>query len=170
MRHEIQFLLEDVLGPVADAQPEDHPLFVVRDTSTVYETDETLDMQTPIQTRKKRLQRANFVGVASETTNPTPVGPGRRYDLQTAVSIRLEGLSAAKRGHIEHPSTDGVPFEAPFRSVFDAVQGAMYPDVGAPACRIATSRSQTSTTTRSPRLGLLPREFDVLLRGYTDTP
>ncbi|WP_200895661.1 hypothetical protein [Halorubrum saccharovorum] len=73
MRHEIQFLLEDVLDAVVDAQPEDHPLFRVnRDTSTVYETDETLDMQTPIQTRKKQLQRANFVGVASETATRLP--------------------------------------------------------------------------------------------------
>jgi len=172
MRYEIQFLLEGVLDGVVDAQPEDHPLFRVnRDTSTVYETDETLDMQTPIQTRKKQLQRANYVGVASETTNPTPAGPGQRYDLQTTTSIRLEGLSAAKRGHIEHPSADGVPFEALFRSVFDAVQGAMsYPDVERPGVSYRDLTITNVDDAQSEHSDYYRAEFDVLLRGYTDTP
>jgi len=172
MRHEIQYLLEDVLGPVVDAQPADHPLFRVnRDDSTVYETGNELDMQTPIQTRKQQLQRANFVGVASETTDPTPAGPGQRYDLQTATSIRLEGLSAAKRGHIDHPDVDAVPFETLFRDVFEAVQGAMsYPDVGRPGVSYRDLTVTNIDDSQSDHSDFYRAEFDVLFRGYTDTP
>ncbi|PHQ46356.1 hypothetical protein DJ68_07825 [Halorubrum sp. C3] len=171
MRHEIQFLLEDVLGPVVDARPADHPLFRVnRDDSTVYETGSKLDMQAPIQTRKKQLQRANFVGVASQSTDPTPAGPGSRYELQMATSLRLEGMSAAKRGHIDHPDVDAVPFETLFQDVFEAAQGAMsYPDVGRPGVSYLDLTITNIDDSQSDHSDFHRAEFDMLFRGYTDS-
>ncbi|WP_200895662.1 hypothetical protein [Halorubrum saccharovorum] len=99
------------------------------------------------------------------------MGPGQRYDLQTAVSIRIEGLSAAKRGHIEHPSADGVPFEALFRSVFGAAQNAMsYPDVGHPGVSYRDLTIENIDDAQSEHSDFFRAEFDVLFRGYTDTP
>jgi len=172
MRHEVAFLLEDVLQPVVDAQPDAHPLRRVdRDNSTVYETDAAIDMQQPIQTRKERLQQANFIGVASESGTPTPAGPGQRYELQNVASLRLEGLSAAKRGHIDCPSVDAVPFEALFRSVFDAVQAEMsYPDVGRPGVEYHDLTITNVDDSQSNHSDFYRAEFDVQFRGYTDTP
>jgi hypothetical protein len=170
MRHEVAFILEDVLGSVVDEQPDAHPLRRVdRDNSTVYETDADIDMQQPIQTRKERLQQANFVGVASESGTPTPAGPGTRYELQTVVSIRLEGLSAAKRGHIDCPSVDAVPFETLFNDVFDAVGGEMsYPDVGRPGTTYRDLIITNVDDAQSEHADFHRAEFDVQLRGYTD--
>jgi len=172
MRHEVAFLLEDVLQPVVDAQPDAHPLRRVdRDNSTVYETDADIDMQQPIQTRKERLQQANFVGVASESGTPTPAGPGQRYELQNVVSIRLEGLSAAKRGHIDCPSIDAVPFESLFNEVFQAVQAEMsYPDVGRPGVAYRDLTITNVDNSQSNHSDFYRAEFDVQFRGYTDSP
>ncbi|MDB2283664.1 hypothetical protein PM038_00040 [Halorubrum ezzemoulense] len=172
MRHEVEFLLDDVLQPVVDVQPVDHPLRRVdRDNSTVYETGSTIDMQEPVSKRKDDLKKANYIGVASQSGTPTPVGPGQRYELQSVASVRLEGLTADEFGHIDGVSQDAVPFEALFREVFDAIRGEIsYPDVGRPG---VTYRDLTITNVddaQSEYADFYRAEFDVQFRGYTDTP
>ena len=172
MRHEVAYLLDDVLQSVVDAQPADHPLRRVdRDNSTVYETDATIDMQQPVSKRKEDLQRANYVGVASQSGTPTPAGPGQRYELQSVASVRLEGLTADEFGHIHGTVRNAVPFEALFREVFAAIQAEMsYPDVGRPG---VTYRDLTVTNVddaQSEYADFYRAEFDVQFRGYTDTP
>jgi hypothetical protein len=172
MRHEVAYLLDDVLQSVVDAQPADHPLLRVdRDNSTVYETNASIDMQTPVSKRKEDLQRANYVGVASQSGTPTPAGPGQRYELQSVASVRLEGLTADEYGHIHGTVRNAVPFEALFREVFEAIQAEMsYPDVGRPG---VTYRDLTITNVddaQSEYADFHRAEFDVQFRGYTDTP
>jgi hypothetical protein len=172
MRHEVAYLLDDVLQSVVDAQPADHPLRRVdRDNSTVYETDATLDMQEPAPRRTDDVKKANYVGVASQSETPTPAGPGQRYELQTAASVRLEGLTADEFGHIHGTVRNAVPFKALFREVFEAIQAEMsYPDVGRPG---VTYRDLTITNVddaQSEYADFYRAEFDVQFRGYTDTP
>ena len=172
MRHEIEFLLDDVLQSVVDAQPTDHPLRRVdRDNSAVYETGSNIDMQAPVSKRKSGLQSANYVGVASQSSTPTPAGPGQRYEIQFVASVRLEGLTADEFGHIDGVNKNAVPFETLFREVFAAVQAKMsYPDVGRPG---VTYRDLTITNVddaQSEYADFYRAEFDVQFRGYTDTP
>ncbi len=49
-------------------------------------------------TAPTELKRANYVAVATETTDPSPSGTHGRYQLQTTVSVRLEGLTSAEWG------------------------------------------------------------------------
>jgi len=172
--HEVEFLLDE-LSDVVNAQPDDHPLRRVdRDNSRVFETGGTLDMSTPIHKRKADLEAANYVGVASQTTDPTPVGPNQRYENQTACSIRLEGLTRAggEWGHIHPGGKDGAPaFSALFESVFDAVKAAMsYPDVGRPGVAYHDLTLTNVDDQASEYSDFYRAEFDVLFRGYTDTP
>ena len=172
--HEVKFLLE-TLGDLAAAQPADHPLRRVdRDNSRVYETDATLDMSTPLHTRKEDLKAANYVGVASQSTDPTPAGPGQRYELQTACSLRLEGLTrvGGEWGHVHPDGEDGAPtFDSLFRSLFDAVNAAMsYPDVGRPGVAYHDLTITNVDDGQSEYSDFYRAEFDVQFRGYTDTP
>jgi len=168
--HEVEFILDDVLQNVVDAQPADHPLHRVdRDNSLVYETDETIDMQQPMHDRTEELKRANYVAVATETTDPSPSGTHGRYQLQTTVSVRLEGLTSAEWGHIDPAGEDGVVFSDLFDSVFEAITSEMsYPDVGHPG---RTYRDLTITNVNdssSEYSDFWRASFDVLFRGPTD--
>lgn len=172
--HEVEFLLE-TLGDVVAAQPEDHPLRRVdRDNSRVYETDDTLDMSTPLHTRTDDLEAANYVGVASQSTDPTPAGPGQRYELQTACSVRLEALTRAGGGwgHVHPDEEDGAPtFSTLFRAVFDAVQAEMsYPDVSRPDVAYRDLTITNIDDAQSEYADFHRAEFDVQFRGFTDTP
>lgn len=172
--HEVEFLLE-ALADVVDAQPADHPLRRVdRDTARVYETGAPLDMQSPLYTRKEDLQEANFVGVASQTTDPTPAGPNQRYELAATTSIRLEALTrdGGEWGHVHPESEDGTPtFDELFRQVFDAIRGEMsYPDVGRPGVAYRDLTITNVDEQLSDFKDFYRAEFDVQFRGYTDTP
>ncbi|CAL92481.1 hypothetical protein BJ1_gp59 [Halorubrum virus BJ1] len=172
--HEVEYLLE-TLADVVDAQPADHPLRRVdRDTSRIYETGETLDMQSPLYTRKGDLEKANYVGVASQTTDPTPAGPNQRYELVATASIRLEALTrdGGTYGHVHPEGEDGAPtFDALFRAVFDAVRAEMsYPDVGRPGVAYRDLTITTIDEQLSDDKDFYRAEFDVQFRGYTDTP
>lgn len=174
MTTEVEYLLESLADVVA-AQPADHPLRRVdRDTAQVYETGAPLDMRSPPPSRKADLEAANYVGVATQTTDLTPAGPNQRYDQQTNCSIRLEGLTRAggEFGHIHPGGKDGAPpFEQLFDDVFGAVQRRMsYPDVGR---RGVSYRDLTLTNVdrqASEYRDFYRAEFDVQFRGYTDTP
>jgi hypothetical protein len=167
----VRFLLEDVLDGVVNNQPSDHPLRRVdRDTSTVYETGDAIGMSAAIKQRKEDLQHANYVAVASETTNPTPAGPGQRYELQTACSIRLEGLTAGEYGHIDTPTLEGVSFDALFRDVFEAVGSQMsYPDVGRSGVSYRDLKITNVDDKQSQWADFHRASFDVVFRGYTET-
>jgi len=168
--HEVEFILDDVLQDVVDAQPKDHPLRRVdRDNSLVYATSEEIDMQQPMHDRTEELERANFVAVASESTDPSPSGTRGRYQLQTSVSIRLEGLTSDEYGHIDPAGEDGVAFSDLFDSVFNAITAEMsYPDVDHPG---RTYRDLTITNVNdasSEWSDFWRASFDVLFRGPTD--
>ena len=172
--HEVEFLLE-ALADVVDAQPADHPLRRVdRDTSRVYETGGTLDMQSPLYTRKADLKKANYVGVASQTTDPTPAGPNERYELVATASIRLEALTrdGGEWGHVHPEGESGAPtFDGLFRAVFDAVRTEMsYPDVGRPGVAYRDLTITNIDEQLSDDKDFYRAEFDVQFRGYTDTP
>lgn len=172
--HEVEFLLE-TLADVVDAQPTDHPLRRVdRDTSRVYETSGTLDMQAPLYTRESDLGKANYVGVASQTTDPTPAGPNQRYELVATASVRLEALTrdGGQYGHVHPEGKDGAPtFDALFRAVFDAVRAEMsYPAVGRPGVTYCDLTITNIDEQLSDNKDFYRAEFDVQFRGYTDTP
>lgn len=186
MRHEVEYLLDDVLQPVVDAQPAGHPLRRVdRDNSTVYEADEDLDMQTPLSKRKADLQKANYVGVATQSETPTPAGPGQRYEIQRVVSIRLEGLSTDEYGHVDRDGADlygadlygsGVYDSPPtfgtlYRAVFEAIRAGMsYPDVGHPGVAYRDLTITNVDEQLADFKDFYRAEFDVQFRGYTDRP
>lgn len=172
--HEVEFLLE-TLADVVAAQPADHPLRRVdRDTSRVYETGSKLDMQAPLYTREEKLEAANFVGVASQTTDPTPAGPNQRYELSTTASIRLEALTrdGGAYGHVHPEGEDGAPpFDELFRAVFDAVRAEIsYPDVGRPGVNYRDLTITNVDEQLADFKDFYRAEFDVQFRGYTDTP
>lgn len=181
---EVEFLL-DALEPVVDGQPTEHPLRRVdRDNSRVYETGEALDMQTPLYKRTEDLEKANYVGVASQSTDPTPAGPNNRYELITVCSVRLEGLTSegGEWGHIDpdayggdsygsggYGTNDGVPFSALFRDVFDAIKAEMsYPAVGRPGVSYCDLTITNVDKQLSNWSDFYRAEFDVQFRGYTD--
>lgn len=167
--YEVDFLL-GVLQPIVADQPADHPLHRVdRDESEVYETGEAIDMQQPMSKRLEALKRANFVGVSSETSTPTPAGPGQRYEMQEACSIRLEGLTADEWGHIDGTNQDAVPFETLFDDVFEAVRTEMsYPDVGNPRVSYRDLTITNVDDASSEWSDFYRASFDVVFRGYTD--
>jgi len=181
--HEVEFILDEVLQSVVDAQPEDHPLRRVdRDNSLVYETGEAIDMQAPMHDRTEKLKQANYVGVATETTDPSPSGTHGRYQLQTTVSVRLEGLTSDEWGHIDpdgygeggygdggYGVNNGVSFSALFDGVFGAITAEMsYPDVNHPG-RTYRDLTITNVNDASSEWSDFHRaSFDVLFRGYTD--
>lgn len=167
--HEVEFLLDEVLQSVVDAQPADHPLRRVdRDNSLVYGTGEDIDMQAPMKSRTEKLKRANYVAVASETTDPSPSGTNGRYQVQTTVSIRLEGYSGSY-GHIDPAGDNGVVFSDLFDDVFEAITAEMsYPDVGHPG-RTYRDLTITNVNDASSEWADFSRaSFDVLFRGLTD--
>jgi len=169
--YEVDFLL-DALESVADAQPTDHPLHRVdRDNSRVYETGADLDMQEPLHRRKEDLLKANFIGVASQTTDPTPAGPNSRYELATTCSIRLEGLTRDRGdyGHVSPSGKDGAPaFSELFLDVFDAIKSEMsYPAVGRPGVSYCDLTITNVDEQLSDWSEFSRAEFDVQLRGYT---
>lgn len=172
--HEVEFLL-DVFSDVADAQPADHPLRRVdRDTSRVYETGAPLDMTRPLYTREADLEAANHVGVASQTTDPTPAGPNQRYELVATASIRLEALTreGGQYGHVHPEREDGAPtFDTLFRGVLDAIRAEMsYPGVGRPGVAYRDLTLTNVDEQLSDYKDFYRAEFDVQFRGYTDTP
>lgn len=172
--HEVEYLLE-TLADVVDEQPAEHPLRRVdRDASRVYETGSSLDMQTPLYKRKAELEKANYVGVASQTTEPTPAGPNQRYELSATCSIRLEALTrdGGNYGHVHPDGEDGAPtFDELFRAVFDAVRAEMsYPDVGRPGVAYRDLTITNIDEQLSDDKDFYRAEFDVQFRGYTDTP
>jgi len=174
MTPETEFLL-DVLADVVDDQPAAHPLYRVdRETSRVFEREGTLDMQQPIHTRKGDLQKGNYVGVAAQTTSPTPAGPNQRYELVTTCSIRLEALTrqGGGFGHVHPEEEDGAPsFDDLFRAVFQAVQAEMnYPDVDREGVAYLEATIESVDQQLSDYSDFSRAEFDVEFRGYTDTP
>jgi len=171
---EVDFILEQFASVVA-AQPDAHPLRRVdRDTSRVYETDASLDMSDPLYTREAKLEKSNLVGAASQTQTPAVAGPNQRYELSAAASVRLEGLTrdGGQFGHVHPEGADGAPtFESLFRDVFDALQAVMsYPDVGRPGVDYRDLRMTNIDRQLSDDKDFYRAEFDVVFRGYTDTP
>jgi len=166
---EVEFLLDEVLQPVVDGQPDDHPLRRVdRNQSEVYGTGESIDMQTPMPTRTEQLRQANFVGIASEGADPSPAGPNERYELQSSLSVRVEGMAADKKGHIDSAAADAVPFDDLFWEVLIAIQNAMsYPDVGRSVVSYCDLTTANIDDSQSEWADFHRGEFDVVFRGYT---
>ena len=174
MTAEVEWLL-DQFESVVDAQPDAHPLYRVdRDQPLVYETGESLDMQTPLRERTGELKQANYVGVSHADTSSNPIGTEFDNEVERIVSVRVEGLHHSEWGHVDPDGEDGVVFDDDTGLVAD-LQTALqtereWPDV---------SRSDTTYThlllqsygARSVEYADYYRyDFEVLFDGFEELP
>lgn len=70
----------------------DEPVFINRDS--------TEDVATGERDRSHDLTDANAVSVASPSTDRSPVGVEYDLEVETTLSIRIEGLAESEWGHI----------------------------------------------------------------------
>lgn len=174
MTAEVDWVLEQ-FESVVNAQPAGHPLYRVdRDNSLVYETGDSLDMQTPIRDRTGELKQANYVGVANASKSDSPIGTEFDLDVGRVVSVRVEGLHHSEWGHVDPDGTDGVVFDDDTGLVAD-LQAALQAEREFPA----VGRNGTTYThlllqdygMRSVEYGDYYRhDFEVLFDGFEDLP
>ena len=121
----------DQVASVVDAQPADHPLWRIdRDNSQVYEGSGSVDMSDPMQDREDDFTKANFVGASFVDRSQSPIGTEFDLDLETIVSVRIEGYSGGF-GHVDPVGQDGVEFEPLVNSIRSAIyDGRKFPDAG----------------------------------------
>jgi hypothetical protein len=174
MSEEVDWAL-DQLASVVDDQPADHSLRRVdRDDSEVYETGQTVDMETPIHDRTGQLEKANFVGVSLADRAPTPIGTSFDYDLETVLGVRIEGLTAdgGEWGHIDPDGADGVPFDGA-GGLVPQIRAALlanrtFPDAGRPAVDYTDVRTANEVNQSSNYSDYFRYDFDLVFSGYEE--
>lgn len=75
-----------------------------------------------IQTRKSDLQQSNYISAALADDEESHGGFGDEYNAETIVSLRIEGLTHRKRGHIDPDGDNGIDFTTLYRRVRNALQ------------------------------------------------
>lgn len=145
---EVEWLLERVgetptsgTWVVAGSEPVDDtttvenvPLYRVdADNSLVWETDEAIDMDQSMRSRKRVLQQA-AIASASLVERPTePVGTEYDEAVEAIVSLRVEGLHHHQRGYIDPAGEEGIQFPTLVREISRAIKKERtYPGVQRP--------------------------------------
>jgi len=111
---------------------------VDRDNSRVFDGDGAIDLSQSTRQNTEQLRDSNVIGAAVTGTDEQPIGT--EFDLQkeTAVSLRVEGLSADEWGYVDSEATyppasdaDSVPWHEFTRDLRRAVYaGRKFPQVG----------------------------------------
>jgi len=167
MRAEVEWTLE-ALDTVVSMQPSDHSLRRVdRDRARVYESGQPFDMTTPMRERVEDLQRANFVGVASESRDNEPLGQDYNLDTDAVLSVRIEGLHHSEYGHVDSDGVDGVVFD----SLYHVVRGALldhrtYPQDSAFRDAKLDLRVQNEDFQLKDYADFFRADFDLVFRGF----
>lgn len=165
MNAEVRWVLE-ALESVVDDQPADSPLWRIdRDNSEVFSTGDSLDLTEPIHQREGPLSSANLVGVATQSREDSPRGVEYNVDVDTVLSVRIEGLHARKHGNIDPHGEHGVPFGDLCEDIRLAIyDDRVYPDTDG---RVTQFDAQVTNIDyqSSDWKDFFRREFDVVLRG-----
>jgi len=141
---------------------------VDRDNSQIYKGSQTVDMSTPISDRTDDFERANFVGASFVDRSGDPIGSEYDLDLETVVSVRIEGYSGGF-GHVDPSGADGVPFETLVNDIRSAIyDGRKFPDAG----RANVSFTHLLITNETPQSDTWQEyhrhDFDVVFDGFEE--
>jgi len=85
---------------------------VDRNDSQVYDGSQTVDMSSPIHSRKEQLQRAIYIGAKETGRSRQYIGSDPDYRGGPTIRVRIDGLTAlgGEYGHIDPSGDNGVPF------------------------------------------------------------
>lgn len=163
---EVEFVLE-TLDSVVSNQPADHPLHRVdRDNSRIYEDNTALDQTQPISKRKKKLEAANLVGIASQTASNAPYGTDYDHERDMVLSARVEGLTHFEHGHIDPDGSNGVVWD----SLCEEIKSGVLDERTYPShASFRTAQLDLGITNESYNskdwADYYQREFDIVFRG-----
>ncbi len=166
----VSWTLDQVASVVA-AQPTGHPLRRVdRDNALVYDGEQRIEMATPTHEHTAALEDSNLVGVAAAEGSQTPIGAEYDLEIETIVSVRIEGLHHSEWGHIDPAGDAGVPWRGD-DGLVDQLRAAIL----ASRQRPAAGRSSVSFThlqvsnfvDRASEYGEYYRaDFDIVFDGF----
>jgi hypothetical protein len=146
---------------------------VDRDDGQLYDSDQSVNLSSPIRTRSAELRSAVLVGASLVDVSSQPIGTEYDHRREAVVSVRCEGLHVDEYGHVDPGGTDGVPFNGVAGSFVQRVRDALlndrtFPNAGRPDVEYTDLRFSDE----SPQSGRYADYFrwdgDVLLRGYED--
>jgi len=142
---------------------------VDRDDSQVYDTDQSVSMETPVRDRTGELQTAAFVGATLVERAPEAIGTEYDHALETVVGLRLEGLHQSEYGHIDPDGADGVPWEELKTRVRRAIlSGRTHPSVGRADTDYHSLFLSNDSDSSSDYSEYYRWDCDVVFHGYED--
>lgn len=143
---------------------------VDRDESRLYDGDGSApDMSSPIRGRKGDLQRANFVGVQFVDRVTEAIGTEYDHDVETVVSVRVEGLHESKWGYIDPDGVEGIEWS----ELTDRLQEALtdqrtWPAAGDPDTVYTDLQFANESDSSDDYRDAYRADWDVVFNGYED--
>ncbi|MFC5278648.1 hypothetical protein ACFPM1_07755 [Halorubrum rubrum] len=121
-----------------------------------------------IRTRKSELQTSNYISAALVDDDESHGGFGGEYDAEAIVSLRIEGLTHRKRGHIDPDGQEGIDFTTLYRRVREALKAAdEWPGVA--GADYHTVFLENGTNRSSDWRDFYDYRVDVRFDGYADS-
>lgn len=169
----VDWVLDQLTSVVAD-QPAAHPLRRInRDTSRVFETDQAVELEVPIEERTQELEEANFVSARLATRDATAIGTEYDHQIETVVGVRIEGLSGTggTYGHIDPAGVDGVRFADLVDDIRRAIlDGRTFPDAGRSSVSFTDAQMTNESNQSADFADYYRYDFDVLFDGFETLP
>jgi len=173
MSEPVNWTLDELAAVVAD-QPTAHPLRRInRDTSRVYETDQIIDLETPIEERSQELEEANYVSVTLASRDATPIGTEFDHQIDTVVGVRIEGLSGTggTYGHIDPAGNDGVVWSDLVNDIRrELMAGRTFPDAGRATVSFTDVTITNESDQSSDYADYYRYDFDLRFDGFEALP
>jgi len=165
VQNELAWVLETIAEqwPGDDAFGDEEIVRVNRDKPEILETGD--------RTRSVELSNANVISATRASRSRTPSGTRFNYDVETVVSVRIEGLHESEWGHV----ADDDDFERLVRYAQHAINlERTYPEIDADddIGRVAyqDARIENEQPVSNEHRDHYRTDFDVRLRGRECLP
>lgn len=181
MTTEVNWVLEQ-LGSVVDhlennyTNRNNNPVTlkrVNRDDSSVYDGSESLDLNEPIHKRSDSLEGGNYVSATLADRAPEPSGFEYDHELETVVSLRVEGMTSQRGlyGHVDSDGENGVPFSVLIRKIRRTLLASRsYPQTDVPHTEYYTLLVTNDDPQSNEYRDFYRYEMDVVFQGDEQLP